>query len=323
VSMGLVDFHSHFVTGNYVTVAQRAGHWVPDHMPRWPTWSAEEHLALMDELGIERSILSVSSPGVHFGDDVLARSVARHVNDVGIETSVDHPGRFGLFASLPLPDVDGSLAEIERVHDRPGVVGYSVMSNAGGVYLGDPRYEPMWQELDRRGSTFFVHPTAPPGSDALRLGRPEPMLEYVFDSARTFVDLIFAGVLLRYPRIRFIATHSGGVLPLVTERVERFRGSEVGYGDGKVEESTRIQLSRLWFDSAVLPLPIALPTLRSVVGTDHLLFGTDFCFARQPSIEKAMAALEEDGGWFDLFRSNGETLLSATDRLEEQPWPAR
>ncbi|MTD53044.1 amidohydrolase family protein [Amycolatopsis pithecellobii] len=309
MSDALVDVHAHFVTDEYIAAAKQGGHRVPDNMPAWPAWSAEEHLALMDEVGIDRSILSVSSPGIHFGHDEPARDIARLVNDVGISTARRHPGRFGLFASLPLPDVDGALAEIERVHDRDGVTGYSVMSNAGGVYLGDPRYEPLWQALNRRRATFFVHPTSPPNSDLVSLGRPEPMIEYLFDSARTFVDLIFAGVILRYPDIRFIATHSGGVLPLVTERVERFRGSAQGYGDGKAEESARIQLGRLWFDCAVLPLPTALPTLTSVVGTGRLLLGTDYCFARQPSVRKVMRELDSGEGWLDLFRRNAKALL--------------
>jgi 6-methylsalicylate decarboxylase len=310
MSEPLVDFHAHFVTDDYIAAAGRAGHPVPDHMPAWPSWSAEKHLALMDEVGIDRAILSVSSPGVHFGNDERARDLSRHVNDVGVEVARRHPGRFGLFASLPLPDVAGTLAEIERVGDRDGVTGYSAMSNAGGVYLGDQRYAPVWQELNRRRATFFVHPTAPPNNDAVRLGRPEPMIEYVFDSARTFVDLIFAGVLLRYPDIRFVVSHSGGVLPLLTERVERFRGSAHGYGDGRAEESTRIQLGRLWFDCAVHPLPFALPALTSVVGTDQVVLGTDYCFAREPSVLTLMGDLTAGGRWLDLFRRNATRLLS-------------
>jgi len=307
----LVDFHAHFVTDDYIATARHAGHDVPDHMPAWPAWTANEHVALMDEAGIRQSMLSVSSPGIHFGDDQVSRGLARHVNDVGLETANQHPGRFGLFASLPFPDVDGSLAEIERLEAADGVTGYSVMSNASGVYLGDIRYEPVWKALNERRAVFFVHPTSPPNSDMVRLGRPEPMIEYLFDSARSFVDLIFAGVLLRYPDIRFIATHSGGVLPLLTERVERFRGASVGYGDGVPEESVRIQLRRLWFDCAVLPLPVALPALASVVGNDRVVFGTDFCFARQASVRKMIQDLEADADsrWFELFRENTPSLL--------------
>lgn len=305
----LVDFHAHFVTDGYLAVAKQAGHDRPDHMPSWPAWSPEEHIAVMDEVGIDQAMLSISSPGVHFGDDGIARELARHVNDAGIQTARRHPGRFGLFAALPLPDVDAAIAEIERLDGHDEVAGYSTLSNAQGVYLGDRRYEPLWQALNHRHAVLFVHPTAPPHSDTLALGRPEPMIEYLFDSARSFVDLVFAGVILRYPQIRFVVTHSGGVLPLVTERVERFRGAAQGYGDGKPEESTRVQLSRLWFDCAVAPLPFGLPTLASVVGTDRLVLGTDYCFARPPSVRKTMDDLHADGGWLDLFRRNAKTLL--------------
>lgn len=314
MTSSLVDVHSHFVTGDYIAAARQAGHDVPDGMPGWPSWSAEEHLRLMDDAGIGQALLSISSPGVHFGDDDTARDVARHVNDFGIAVAAAHPGRFGLFASLPLPDVDGAIAEIRRVRAESGVAGFSVMSNAHGVYLGDPRYAPLWAELDRHEAVLFVHPTKPLNADAVALGRPLPMIEFPFDTARTVVDLIFAGVLLRHPRIRFVFTHSGGVLPLLMDRVELFRGRALGIGDGDPAESARIQLGKLWFDCAGTPMPTALSTLASVVGTDRLLFGTDHCFTRPAQVLAGIGEIEKagacpaGGSWLDLFRRNTKAL---------------
>ncbi|MFI1308712.1 amidohydrolase family protein [Streptomyces albidoflavus] len=210
---GLVDVHAHFVTDGYVAAARSAGIDHPDGMPGWPSWSVEEHLALMDRAGIDRSYLSVSSPAVHFGDDAAAaRTLAREVNTFGAGVRDAHPDRFGHFASLPLPDVEGALAEAVHALDVLGADGVTVETNHHGHYLGDPLFEPLWAELDRRGAVVFVHPTSPPHADAVALGRPRPMLEFLFDTARTASDLLFRGVLTRHPRVRWLLTHGGGAL---------------------------------------------------------------------------------------------------------------
>lgn len=206
---GLIDVHAHFVTDSYVAAARSAGVEHPDGMPGWPSWSVEQHLDLMDRSGIEKSYLSISSPGVHFGDDDAARSLAREVNESGARVRAERPQRFGHFASLPLPDVEGSLAEVAHALDVLRADGVAVETNHHGVYLGDPRFEPLWEDLDRRGALVFVHPTSPPNADDVSLGRPRPMLEFLFDTARTAGDLLLRGVLTRYPRIRWVLTHGG------------------------------------------------------------------------------------------------------------------
>jgi predicted TIM-barrel fold metal-dependent hydrolase len=150
----LIDVHAHFVTDTYVAAARTAGVDYPDSMPGWPSWSADEHLRLMDAWGVERSIMSISSPGTHFGDDAAARVLTRLVNDDGAKIARDHPARFGHFASLPLPDVDGALA---RALDDLGSDGFVVESNNGGIYLGDQRFAPLYEELNQRRAIIFVH----------------------------------------------------------------------------------------------------------------------------------------------------------------------
>jgi predicted TIM-barrel fold metal-dependent hydrolase len=128
----LIDVHAHFLTPEYVAAPERAAHQVPDGMPAWPSWSAQRHLDLMDQHGIARSVLSVSSPGVHFGDDFRARVLARTMNEAAAELVQDHPGRFGFFASLPLPDLDGALIELGVALDTLHADGVVLLSNAGG-----------------------------------------------------------------------------------------------------------------------------------------------------------------------------------------------
>lgn len=313
---GVVDVHSHFVFDEYVAAAQSFGHDVPDNMPAWPTWSREEHLRLMDATGVARSMLSISSPGVFFGDVEAAIDLARTANDFGLHESRRSDGRLGLFGTLPLPDVGASISEAIRVLDS-GAAGLGILSNAGGVYLGDQRYEPLWAELDSRRAIVFIHPTAPQTGRENALGRPLPMLEFVFDEARTVTDLIFSGVLLRFPHIRFVVTHSGGAMPVLVDRVEMFRGRFLGIGDGDPEESARAQFAALWFDSAGTPVPTGMATLAQVVGTDHLLYGSDYCFMQPHQAEAHVAKIVDDdastvgGSWEALYARNSVELLSA------------
>ena len=143
----LIDVHAHFLTDSYVSAARAAGHVHPDGMAGWPKWSAEEHLRLMDRWGVATAMLSISSPGTHFGDDAAARRLTREVNEGGAAISRAHPGRFGHFASLPLPDVAGALDELGFALDELGSDGITVETNSAGVYLGDDRYEPLYREL--------------------------------------------------------------------------------------------------------------------------------------------------------------------------------
>ncbi|WP_428957188.1 amidohydrolase family protein [Streptomyces sp. cg35] len=311
-STGLVDVHAHFVTDGYVAAARAFGIAHPDGMPGWPEWSVEQHLDVMARSGIDKSYLSVSSPGVHFGDDTAARALAREVNEFGARVRAERPERFGHFAALPLPDVDGALAEATHSLDVLGADGVAVETNHHGLYLGDPRLEPLWQELDRRGAVVFVHPTSPPHADEVGLGRPRPMLEFLFDSARAASDLLFRGVLTRHPRIRWVLTHGGGVLPLLADRMELFRPL---LGDGS-EESVVEQLGRLWYDLAGTPFPRQVPALRAAFGTERLLYGSDYCWTPAGSVLDQVAsvdAAEQPGTgdtWRDLTTRNAHRLFT-------------
>ncbi|MEV7128994.1 amidohydrolase family protein [Streptomyces sp. NPDC093260] len=315
---GLVDVHAHFVTDGYVAAARAAGIEHPDGMPGWPDWSAERHLDLMERAGIEKSYLSISSPGVHFGDDAAARALAREVNEFGARVRAAHPRRFGHFASLPLPDVEGALAEAAHALDVLGADGVTVKSNHHGVYLGDPRLEPLWEDLDRRGAVIFVHPTSPPHADELALGRPRPMLEFLFDTARTASDLLFRGVLARRPRIRWVLTHGGGVLPLIADRMELFR---THFGDGPEDVPSPVeQLGRLWYDMAGTPFPRQIPAFEAAFGTERLLYGSDYCWTpaeaalAQVATVDAAPAPSGAAAWRDLTTHNAHRLFPGDAR---------
>lgn len=309
----LVDVHAHFLTDTYVAAARAAGHIHPAGMPAWPSWSAAEHLRLMDRWGVGRSMLSISAPGIHFGDDTAARSLARHVNDTGAEVRRAHPDRFGHFAALPVPDVDGALAELGYALDELGSDGVAIETNSAGGYLGDRRYEPLYAELDRRRALVFVHPTSPPGAERLALGRPSPMLEFIFDTTRTVSDLAFSGVLVRYPGIRWVFTHGGGALPLLADRMELFRTVFLAAdADGP---SIPEQIGRLWFDMAGTPFPRQVPTLIAAFGSTRLLYGSDYCWTPAAGVEQQISSIDTaeqpDGDtWRALTSRNAHRLLT-------------
>jgi 6-methylsalicylate decarboxylase len=309
----LIDVHAHFLTDRYVEAAREAGHVHPDGMPGWPAWDAARHVELLDSWDIATALLSISSPGTHFGDDAAARTLSRHVNDAGAEIRRAHPGRFGHFASLPLPDVDGALTELERAVDELGCDGVTIETNAGGSYLGDPRFEPLFAELDRRRTPVFVHPTSPPHADVIALGRPRPMLEFLFDSARTVSDLVLTGALERHPGIPWIFTHGAEVLPLVAERMELFR-QLLPAAEGPPDDPVPRQVGRLWFDMAGTPFPRQVPALAAAFGTERLLYGSDYCWTPAPATQTQLASIDaapppEGDSWRALTTRNARRLF--------------
>jgi predicted TIM-barrel fold metal-dependent hydrolase len=206
-----IDVHAHYLPHSYRAALLAAGHDQPDGFPHVPDWSVEEHVAAMDRLGTATSLLSISSPGVYFGDETAARDLAREMNEIGRRAVVDHPGRFGQFASLPLPDVDAAMAEIAYCCDHLDVDGFALLTNVGGTYLGDPSWEPVFHELNRRAARVFIHPTSPACWQHTSFGRPRPMLEFLFDTTRAVVDLVLKGAIARPTDIEFIIPHAGEV----------------------------------------------------------------------------------------------------------------
>ncbi len=317
MNRALIDVHAHFLTENYVAAATAAGHVQPDGMPGWPAYDVDQHLRSMDRWGIGRAVLSISSPGTHFGDDAAARQLTEQVNVAGADLARLHPQRFGHFASLSLPDVDGALAQTAFALDELGSQGLVVESNTGGVYLGDPRYRPLYDDLNARQAIVFIHPTSPPHADQIALGRPRPMIEFIFDTARTVIDLMSHDVLTAYPDIRWIVSHGGGVLPLLVDRVDLFRGVFLG-GPGGGGDAVGVVdlLRRLWFDTAGTPFPRQVPALTALCGHEHLLYGSDYCWTPEPGVDRQLRSIDDAGtpagvdDWRALLAGNAASLLA-------------
>jgi 6-methylsalicylate decarboxylase len=308
-ALGKLDVHAHYLPDQYRHALERSGHTRPDGMPQIPEWSAAAHVALMDRLGIASSLLSVSTPGVHLGDDAAARDLAREVNEAGRRAVLDHPGRFGLLGSLPLPDVDAAIAEIAHCVDTLDVDGFVLLTNVDGTYLGATTWDPVFQELDRRGARVLIHPTSPVCWEHTSLGRPRPMLEFLFDTTRAVVNLVLNGVVARHTNLRLIIPHAGATLPVIADRVAAF--SLMLDVDPSVDVLR--DLGNLHFDLAGTPITRQLNALLALTTLEHLHYGSDFPFTPDFVVEMAGKRLDgagdPPGSLTDVLRANTERLF--------------
>jgi len=281
----------------------RTGHDQPDGMPALPQWDPQTALSMMDRTGIRSAVLSVSSPGVLLSDDPAdVRDLARVVNEEGAAIVAQHPDRFGLFASLPLPDVHSAIGEIRYALDDLGADGIALETHYRGIYLGAAEFEPVMKELNDRAAVVHVHPTSPACWPQTSLGRPRPMIEFLFDTTRALTSLALNGVLDRHPAVRFIVAHSGAALPVLADRIAAFAFTENPQQPINVLGALR----RLYYDVAGFALPRALPALLSLVDTDRLLYGSDYPFTP----DWVASGLAEALAGTDVLTDDDRVLLS-------------
>ena len=244
----------------------------------------------MDEANVERAVLSISSPGTHFGDAAQARAVARDCNDYAAALGAAHPGRFAFFAALPMPDVDGAIREAERALKLEGAQGVGLLTNYGGRYLGDPAFRPVFDWLGRRGATVYVHPTDAPCCAGLVPDVATPLIEFPVDTGRMIASLLWSGTFSAHPALRFIFSHGGGVLPMVAERV-----IAMGFVNralaARVPEGAAAALTRLYVDTASVTSPPAMAALQAWLPPAQILYGTDLPWGTLAASRASLARL--------------------------------
>lgn len=289
-----IDVHAHFVPDFYREALIEAGQSQPDGIHALPQWDEASALRTMDQLGVRTAMLSISSPGVHFGDDAKALDLARRCNDEGARLRRAYPTRFGHFASLPLPNVEASNAEAIRALDDLGADGVVLETNRGGIYLGDPLLEPLYAEVDRRHAVIFIHPTSPACAccDRMSAAYPQPMIEFMFETTRSVTDLVLSGVLDRYPNLTIIVPHAGAALPALSERIELLLPMLAKAGAPR-KPSIVEALGRLHFDLAGAPVPHLLDALLSVADPRQVHYGSDYPFTPAPVCDALARKLEE------------------------------
>jgi predicted TIM-barrel fold metal-dependent hydrolase len=273
-----IDVHHHILPDFFWRATNDAHAPVGGFAP--PPWSKEAALSYLDDAGIDLAITSISTPGVHMGDDAAARDLARRVNEFSAELIQAHPDRFGGYAALPLPDVDGALRALEYGLDILELDGVVLFSNARGVYLGDPRFSPLFDELERRAAVVFVHPTASPDSAVRSLGLPDTLIDFTADTTRAVAQLHYGNTFARTPNVKYIFSHAGGTIPYLATRFSIV--DEMNLIPGAEERGTAADtLGRLHWDTALSWRPPILRMLRSEVGIGQVLFGSDYPYLRR------------------------------------------
>ncbi|MEN6566299.1 MAG: amidohydrolase family protein [Veillonellales bacterium] len=272
-SLPKIDVHAHYVPQAYQEALLINAKKNRDRFPT-PEWDVKTHLDIADQLGIVTTMLSITTPHIHFGDDHAAKILARKVNEDGAELVQKYPGRFGLLASLPVPDVAASLEEIRYAMDVLHADGFTLPTNTQGVYLGDPRLNPIFAELNKRQAVVALHPTTPDVvPENILEDLPMPLMEFFFDTTRTIINMILKGTLKRFPDVKIIVPHAGAFLALLADRMQV--GLQV-LNKGEDSIDVYAALRRLYYDAAGVCLPRQLAALLPLVETDHLLYGSDY-----------------------------------------------
>ena len=273
-----------------------------------PPWSSAQALSFMDDAGIDIALTSISTPGVHTGDDARAGSLARRCNELAAKLVQARPDRFGSFACLPLPHVDGSLAELAYALDVLKLDGVVLFSSSRGVYLGDDRFAPVFEELERRRAVVFVHPNASPEPAAHALGLPDALIDFTADTTRAVAKLHYSNTFARTPNVKYIFSHAGGTIPYLATRfaiVDEMRVIAGAEERGSAADTFR----RLYWDTALSWRDPVLEMLRSIVGIDRVLYGSDYPYLRR---DLAIGSRAHIAGTHALNDSERTSVLGGT-----------
>jgi predicted TIM-barrel fold metal-dependent hydrolase len=234
----------------------------------------------MDRDGVALSMVSITTPGIWFGDLAETRRLARQCNEFAARMRADHPGRFGIFAAVPMPDVDSTLAEIAYALDELKAEGIGFLTSYGDRWLGDLAFSPLMAELNRRKALIYTHPTAANCCRNLIPGLHEHVVEYGTDTTRAIAQLIFGGEAQRHPEIRMIFSHGGGTMPFLYRRfLSQARLPQTAPG-------ALDQLRRFYYDTAAAAIAPPMAALRRVVPVSHILFGTDYPYGTAVEIAR-------------------------------------
>jgi aminocarboxymuconate-semialdehyde decarboxylase len=283
---GLIDVHHHILPKIYTdTLADRLG---TQGLFASAAWTAEHSLESMDRNGIGVSITSISSPGFWFGNVDETKKLVRTCNEFAASLRANRPSRFGMFAHLPLPDVDASLAEIEYAFDVLDADGIALVTSYDSNYPGDAAFWPIFEELNRRKAVVFFHPIKPPYG-TLPKEFPAPTLEFPFETTRAIGSLLYGGTLARAHDTKLIFSHAGGALPYLAERLARMAMKpELAE---MVPNGVLAELERLYFDVALSANRFVFGSLLELVKPTKVLFGSDYPHAGEPTMAATVKGL--------------------------------
>jgi predicted TIM-barrel fold metal-dependent hydrolase len=267
---GRIDMHHHFAPPEWIEAVRGR----PLLQPANTRWTPAQSLEDMDRGGVAAAVVSITNPGIWFGDARQTERLARACNEFGARLVQDHPARFGLFAAMPLPDVEATLKEIAYACDTLKADGVGLLTSYGDTWLGNKAFRPVMEELNRRKAVVAVHPTAANCCRTLDYapGVGPGSIEYGTDTTRAIIGVTFSGDAVRFPDIRFIWSHAGGSVPFLAGRIEgASNGAREALPNGFIA-----QLKTFHYDLAGAANRGAIASLRELVPATRIVFGTDF-----------------------------------------------
>jgi predicted TIM-barrel fold metal-dependent hydrolase len=274
----IVDTHHHFFPPPYLEPLKawndNAG--LPGQTPIQRAWTVARAIDDMDRNNVATAVLSISTPGIWFGEAEAARKMARICNEYGADLARSHPARFGLFASVPMPDVEGTLREIEYAFDVLKADGIGFMTSYGDKWPGDPAFAPVFAELNRRKTIAYFHPLAPNCCAGMLVpGVTGSPIEYMFDTTRAVVSLLVNGTLAKMKDLRFLFSHAGGTIPMVAGRIANALKGRKDIAE-IAPDGIDAELRKLHYDTANSFYAPTIAALTAYVPPTQIVFGTDF-----------------------------------------------
>jgi 6-methylsalicylate decarboxylase len=292
-NLRLIDVHHHVVLPEYEAALVRSGA-VDQSRPLRKNSTPQTALDAMSELHIDAAILNpLSVAGVHHGNDANARYLTDTTNEALARFVSFAPTRLGFFATLPLPDVDGALHQMEYALDTLHADGVIFLSNQNGFYVGDPAFDPLYAEMDRRGVVGFVHPASPAYVPTLRLNLWAAYIEYPFETTRVAANLIYNGVIPRYPRIKWLLAHAGGALPYLSVRLRLMEESDKNVPPfiERVPGGVAPYLRAFYFDLAIAGGAAPIAALTEIADPSHILYGSDWPYLDRKFVDDQLATV--------------------------------
>ena len=304
-----IDVHHHFSPPQWIAAVKGR-----ELLQRANTeWTPARSVEDMDNAGVATAVVSITNPGLWFGDKEATRRMARECNDYGAKLVQDNPSRFGLFAAMPLPNIDATLREIEYAYDTLKADGIHLFTSYGDTWLGNAAFTPVMAELNRRKAVIHVHPTAANCCKNLLPDVPSGIMEYGTDTTRAILGVMFSGTATRFPDIQYIWSHAGGTAPFLAGRIER-GVRNLNEHEKRLPHGAMHELRRFHYDVAGAANPGALASLLRLVTTARVLFGTDFPPAG-PSLDVVKSLAQIGFSEADLRAIDRENAMRLLPRL--------
>ena len=276
-------------------------------------WSIAKALEEMDRSGVTTAYASITALGDLADTPDNAKRVSREFNDYMGGLRADHPGRFGIFATMPMPDVEATLTEIAYAYDTLKVDGVGLFTSYGEQYIGNASFDPVFEELDRRNAVVFVHPTSTACCDALQPWLPSAASEFGTDTTRAIAEYVFSGASQRYPNVRMIWSHAGGTMPFLAQR---FINAGNGAQRAKTPNGFLPEANKFFYDTAQVASRGAMQALRAIVSPSQIVFGTDYPFRSFAWTKQLLAGTEvfDPDEMRGILHDNAARLITPASR---------